>query len=190
MQDPIVEKAISYIEELFQSNADGHDAKHSMRVYKNAVTIADSYPEADHLLICLASLLHDADDHKLFDTKENENAKAFLRQNNISETEIDAICQIINSVSFSKNKDKSPESLEGKIVQDADRLDALGAVGIARTFAYGGKHGRSLDDSIKHFHEKLLLLTDSMNTEEAKDMARKRHAFLLKFLEEYQSETN
>ncbi|MBP5186940.1 MAG: HD domain-containing protein [Clostridiales bacterium] len=190
MQDPIVEKAISYIEELFQSNADGHDAKHSMRVYKNAVTIADSYPEADHLIIFLASLLHDADEHKLFDTKENENAKAFLRQNNISETEIDAICQIINSVSFSKNKDKSPESLEGKIVQDADRLDALGAVGIARTFAYGGKHGRSLDDSIGHFHEKLLLLTDSMNTEEAKDMARKRHAFLLKFLEEYQSETN
>ena len=75
------------------------------------------------------------------------------------------------------------------IVQDADRLDAIGAVGIARTFAFGGEHGRNLDSSIQHFHEKLLLLKDEMNTETAKQMAEKRHAFMLEFLERYQKET-
>ena len=78
--------------------------------------------------------------------------------------------------------------MEGKIVQDADRLDAIGAIGIARTFAYGGEHGRSLDDSIAHFHEKLLLLKDEMNTETGRRLAEERHAFLLAFLAEYQKE--
>ena len=74
-------------------------------------------------------------------------------------------------------------------MQDADRLDAIGAVGIARTFAYGGEHGRSLDASIQHFHDKLLLLKDEMNTDAAKDLADKRHTFLLMFLKEYEEET-
>ena len=94
----------------------------------------------------------------------------------------------INSVSFSKNRGKCPELLEGKIVQDADRLDAIGAIGIARTFAYGGKHGRSLDSSIEHFHEKLLLLKDMMHTEKAKKLAESRHAFMEEFLKEWDKE--
>ena len=96
---------------------------------------------------------------------------------------------MINSVSFSQNKGKVPSSLEAKIVQDADRLDAIGAIGIARTFAYGGEHGRSMEASISHFHEKLLLLKDLMNTDAAKAIAIKRHDFMLAFLAEWNSET-
>ena len=91
-------------------------------------------------------------------------------------------------MSFSKNKDTHPESIEGKIVQDADRLDAMGAIGIARTFAYGGKNGRSLDSSLQHFEDKLLLLKDKMNTEQAKQMAEVRHTYLEEFLDEFKSE--
>ena len=100
----------------------------------------------------------------------------------------DAICRIINGVSFSKNADRRPETIEGKIVQDADRLDALGAIGIARTFAYGGKHGRPPEDSIAHFYEKLLLLKDRMNTARGKEMAGSRHAFLETFLKQWEEE--
>ena len=86
------------------------------------------------------------------------------------------------------NRGQRPESIEGQIVQDADRLDAIGAVGIARTFAYGGKVGRSLDDSLQHFYDKLLLLKDEMNTEEAKKMALLRHEYIEGFIEEYKTE--
>ena len=110
-----------------------------------------------------------------------------LRPLHLKKTE--EIIAAINSVSFSQNRGKRPETLEGKIVQDADRLDAIGAVGIARTFAFGGEHGRSLDSSILHFHEKLLLLKDEMNTETARQMAEERHAFMLEFLKRYEKET-
>ena len=93
-------------------------------------------------------------------------------------------------MSFSRNRDRRPETAEGRIVQDADRLDALGAVGIARTFAYGGRHARDLMDSIRHFHEKLLLLAEGMNTASAKALAADRHAFLLDFLGEWERETD
>ena len=139
--------------------------------------------------MALAALLHDVDDHKLFDTKDNANARAFLTSNDLEEKEIEQICAIINGVSFSKNRGQRPESVEGQIVQDADRLDAIGAVGIARTFAYGGKLGRSLDDSIQHFYDKLLLLKDEMNTEEAKKMALHRHEYIEGFIEEFKTET-
>ena len=98
------------------------------------------------------------------------------------------IVAAINSVSFSKNKGRKPETLEGRIVQDADRLDAIGAVGIARTFAFGGKHERSLESSIGHFYEKLLLLKELMNTAKAKELAETRHAFMEEFLREWKAE--
>ena len=177
----LIDKTIEYITELFKDNADGHDLDHSIRVYNNAVNISKSYTDADVLIIVLASLLHDADDHKLFDTENNENARRFMEDQNISEEYMNRICDVINSVSFSKNKGVKPGTLEGCIVQDADRLDALGAIGIARTFAYGGRNNRSLVESVKHFHEKLLLLKDQMNTPEAKRIAEERH----KFLEDY-----
>jgi len=138
--------------------------------------------------VSLAALLHDVDDAKLFHTENNANARYFLRGQNVEEARIDEICAIINSVSFSKNKGRRPDTLEGRIVQDADRLDAMGAIGIARTFAYGGKSGRSMESSIEHFHDKLLLLKDGLNTEEAKRIGEARHAFLERFLKEYENE--
>lgn len=190
MSMSIIEKAIAYIEELFQNNADGHDAGHSIRVYRNAMRLARHDPDCDGRIVALAALLHDADDHKLFHTENNENAHRFLERNSLPQAEIDRICEIINAVSFSKNRGKTPASIEGRIVQDADRLDAIGAVGIARTFAFGGKAGRPLEDSLQHFYDKLLLLKDEMNTEEAKALAAVRHAYLEGFLAEYRAETD
>ena len=188
MEMRVIEAAKDFVQMLFRNNADGHDADHTMRVYRNAVNIGSNYPECDLELVALASLLHDVDDSKLFPTENNANARKFLRGQNIDEARIDSICEIINAVSFSKNRGKIPETIEGKIVQDADRLDAMGAIGIARTFAYGGKNGRSLESSIEHFHEKLLKLKDELNTPEALDLAKERHAFLELFLVEYKRE--
>ena len=186
--ETLIDTTISYLKTLFAGSSDGHDLDHSLRVYKNALAIASNYPEADMDLISLSALLHDVDDHKLFQTENNSNARTFLQKQNVPEETIEEIVKIINSVSFSKNKGKTPETLEGKIVQDADRLDAMGAIGIARTFAYGGKKGRSLDDSVQHFHDKLLLLRDTLNTDEAREMAEQRHEFMVKFLEELSEE--
>ena len=190
MKDQIINAAIIYITELFQDNSGGHDVSHSMRVYRNALVSASSEMKCDIEVVSLAALLHDADDHKLFHTVNNVNARRFLEEHSVDPEKTERIISAINSVSFSQNRGKHPETLEGKIVQDADRLDAIGAVGIARTFAYGGEHGRSLDSSICHFHEKLLLLKEEMNTDTAKKLAEDRHAFLLTFLEKYQEETD
>jgi len=184
----ILSSAIEYIESLFAGRSDGHDAEHTMRVYRNALLLADSEPECDRLMVALAALLHDADDHKLFETENNANARVFLAQHQMKPKMTEQICRIINGVSFSQNRGKRPDTIEGMIVQDADRLDAMGAMGIARTFAYGGKHGRSLGDSICHFEEKLLLLKDEMNTREGKRIAEARHAFLEQFLAEWKRE--
>ncbi len=187
--EPIIEKAFTYITALFSKNAGGHDAEHTLRVYRNAMKIAEREQGCDLQIVALAALLHDADDHKLFQTENNANARRFLTENRVPEEEIERICQAINAVSFSQNRDKPPLTIEGKIVQDADRLDALGAVGIARTFAYGGEHGRPMQESIQHFHEKLLLLKDLMNTETGRRLAEKRHAVLEEFLREFGEET-
>lgn len=189
MEERILEAAKAYISGLFGDNCGGHDVEHSLRVYRNAMQIAEREPACDRRLVALSALLHDVDDHKLFDTKDNENARSFLKEQGISDDEIECICNIINSVSFSKNRGKRPETPEAMIVQDADRLDAMGAIGIARTFAYGGEHGRSLEDSVQHFYDKLLLLKDEMNTETAKELAAMRHDFLKVFLDELRLET-
>ena len=179
---------MEYVRKLFQGNSDGHDFDHTMRVYRTAMEIANSEPGCDRQIVALAALLHDADDSKLFSTADNANARTFLNLQNMDEATIEKICTAITSVSFSKNRDRRPELLEGRIVQDADRLDAIGAIGIARTFAYGGKHGRTLDSSIEHFHDKLLLLKAMMHTEKAKEMAESRHAFMESFLQEWEKE--
>lgn len=181
--------AKEYIERLFAGNADGHGLDHSMRVYRNAMLLAETEPTADRLIVALSALLHDADDYKLFQTENNANARSFLKSANVDPETTDQICEVINSVSFSKNRGKKPETIEGQIVQDADRLDAIGAIGIARTFAFGGKHNRSLESSIDHFHEKLLLLKDLLNTEKAKELAESRHLFMEQFLKEWEKET-
>ena len=190
MNDKLIGEAKEYIAELFAGHSDGHDLNHSLRVFSNAMAIAQKETGSDMEVVALASLLHDADDHKLFDTVDNFNARKFLSSHDVSPDKAEFICEIINSVSFSKNRGKKPTSLEGKIVQDADRLDAMGAMGIARTFAYGGKLGRSLEDGVEHFHDKLLLLKDEMNTDTAREMAVTRHEFLEEFVERFEAENN
>ena len=184
----LINDAIDYMTGLLGGNSGGHDAAHSVRVYENALKIAEAEPSCDMTVVALASILHDVDDHKLFDSKDNDNAHKFLDGKGIPNEKIEKIVSVINSVSFSKNRGKKPETLEGKIVQDADRLDALGAIGIARTFAYGGEHGRSIEDSVQHFYDKLLLIKDELNTDAAKALAAKRHEFLEAFIAELNEE--
>jgi len=184
----LISDAIDFVSDLLENNSGGHDTAHSLRVYKNALEIAGNEPGCDMTVVSLAALLHDVDDHKLFNHENNENAREFLSNSGVPNEKIEEICSVINSVSFSKNRGKKPETLEGKIVQDADRLDAMGAIGIARTFAFGGEHGRSIEESVMHFHEKLLLLKDEMNTESARKIAESRHAFLEEFLSHYYEE--
>ena len=188
MDGKTVENALKYIGELFRGRADGHGADHSVRVYRNVLKIAAHYEECDVTLVSVAAILHDVDDYKLFQTANNANARAFLVAEGVDFAVCERIIDIINAVSFSKNRDRAPESLEAAIVRDADRLDAIGAVGIARTFAYGGRNGRSQDESVKHFYDKLLLLQDMMNTGAAREMAEKRHAFMESFLAELDEE--
>ena len=185
----IIEAAICYIRDLFAENADGHGFDHSMRVYRSALLILETEPEADRLVVSLGALLHDADDHKLFHTENNGNARRFLREHGIRPDIEERICEAVNAVSFSRNRGRIPETIEGRIIQDADRLDAIGAVGIARTFAYGGEHGRSMEETVAHFHEKLLLLRDEMNTPTARRMAEERHRFMVDYLAELERET-
>ena len=188
MDENIIQSAKSFIQDLFRNDAGGHDVSHTMRVYRNTLEIAASEPDCDAGLAALAALLHDADDHKLFATEHNANARAFLEGEHVPADEIEAVCRIINTVSFSQNRGRRPDTLEGQIVQDADRLDAMGAVGIARTFAYGGSNGRPFEESIRHFHDKLLRLKDLMNTDKGREMAESRHAYLQDYLREYAAE--
>ena len=189
MDERVIAAAEAYVQELFAANAGGHDAAHSLRVRRNAMRIAAAEPGCDTLVVELAALLHDADDYKLFQTQNNANARTFLEREGVAPERIERICAAIESVSFSRNRGRRPETLEGRIVQDADRLDAIGAVGVARCFAYGGEHARPMEDSIQHFYDKLLLLRDTLNTESAKRLAAQRHAFLEAFLREYLEET-
>ena len=190
MGESRIERAVDYITKLFQGNGDGHDLPHSLRVYNNAMMIAKMEGQGEEEVIALSALLHDCDDHKLFHTENNANARCFLQQEGLSEERIEEICKNINSVSFSKNRGKVPESIEGKIVQDADRLEAIGAVGIARCFQFGGSHGRSLENSIEHFYEKLLLISKELNTPSARKMAEKRDILMQDFLKEWVEEMN
>ncbi|MBR6136428.1 MAG: HD domain-containing protein [Clostridia bacterium] len=188
MESELFIKAKKYIACLFSDDAGGHDEDHTLRVYENAMKIAATY-DCDTTTVALAALLHDADDYKLFDTEDLMNARTFMRENGVSSEKEEEVCRVIEQVSFSENRDTRPSSIEAMIVRDADRLDAMGAIGIARTFAYGGQRGKKLSRSVEHFHQKLLLLKDMMTTEKGREMAEKRHAFLVSFLKELEEET-
>ena len=196
MMDRIIENAKAFAKDIFSADSSGHDYHHTLRVWALARTIGAS-EGADMAVVELAALLHDVDDHKLSpDTAENKDrAAGFLRSQGVAEDRIKEILRIIDRISFSRNT-LPPDTLEGKCVQDADRLDALGAIGVARTFAFGGSHGRAIHDpegqdrgsSIAHFYDKLLLLKDRMNTETGRRMALHRHEYLKNFLAEFLSE--
>ena len=204
--EQLVQHATKFIKEVFQNDFSGHDFFHSMRVYRTAMKIAQA-EHADLEVVALAALLHDVDDRKLSPAtaEKKENATRFMRSQNVPESEIRQVCQIIGEVSFKGTDSVRPSTPEGKCVQDADRLDALGAIGIARTFAYGGRHNRAIYDpelpprtsmnqtqyysskstSLHHFYEKLFLLEDMMNTETGKAVARKRTQYMQEFVEEF-----
>ena len=189
----MVEKAKEFARILMEKDGSGHDYFHTERVYRTALTIAREEAwkkQPDMEAVALIALLHDVDDRKLSpETCENlGHARDFLTQNGVSQDRIEFVLSGIRQISFKGTDSKAPDSLEAQCVQDADRLDAMGAMGIARTFAYGGKHGRSLSDSIRHFEEKLLLLKNEMNTTKGKQIAEARHAFLEQFLAEWKRE--
>lgn len=206
----ITENAIKYIKEYFANDCSGHDYHHTMRVYRLAVQIAKQ-ENADLLTVQLAALLHDVDDAKLSPKTcaTKKNAVDFMKSNGVNNKIIEAVCKIIEEVSFAGTDSVVPSTIEGKCVQDADGLDAMGAIGIARVFAYGGSKGRKIYDpeikplvnmskeeyhqnqnstSINHFYEKLLLLKDMMNTDAAKRMTEHRQAVMEAYLEEFMAE--
>ena len=209
MANSIISNAIEFVKRVFENDYSGHDYFHTLRVYKTAARIAEA-EGADVETVQLAALLHDVDDRKLSpETYANKDiARAFLKENGVSAPTIETICKIIAEVSFSEGV--TPDTLESQCVQDADRLDALGAVGIARTFAYGGSHHREMynpdippkinmtreeyanskSTSINHFYEKLFLLKDLMNTPAARQIAEQREAFMRDFVDVFMAEWN
>ena len=205
----ITEKALAFVKNLFRDDAGGHDYFHTLRVYKTALSLAEK-EGGDILTISLAAVLHDADDIKLSpETAEsNKNARELMDSLSIDKETQEKVITIIKQVSYKGRDSEAPDTLEGKIVQDADRLDAMGAVGIARAFAYGGSKGRPMYDpdilpgedlsyeeyrrsgltTYNHFHEKLLRLYPLMNTESAKAEALKRDKYMRDFLAEFMKE--
>ena len=208
MQNTIIENAIGYVKEKFEKEFSGHDYFHALRVYKMATRIAER-EGADLEIVQLAALLHDVDDRKISpDTYEDQtNVKSLLAREGVSAEASERICRIIREISFGAN-DSAPSTLEGKCVQDADRLDAIGAIGIARAFAYGGSHRRHMyhpdikpnlnmtkeeyakseSTTINHFYEKLFKLTALMNTQTAREIAKTREDFMREFVGEFMDE--
>lgn len=195
-QEYILSKASDLAKQIHGHDASGHDFHHILRVVHMAEHLAhaEKTEAVDLFLVRLASYLHDIDDPKLSDGKEHR-LLMFLAKYEVPVYYQERLVDIIDNLSYSSSlKGKVEQTIEGKIVQDADRLDALGAIGIARTFSYGGAKGRLIDDEDKnatmhHFEAKLLKLKDLMNTKEAKRIAKKRHKFILSFLSEYDKET-
>lgn len=209
MNDTVIRNAVDFIRELFRNEYSGHDASHTMRVYRTALRLARE-EGADEVTVSLAALLHDADDAKLSPetTGELKRARDFMRSQGVDGATEEVVCLIIREVSFKGSDSAKPSTIEGMCVQDADRLDAIGAIGIGRAFAYGGSRGRPMYDpdikprpdmnaeeyrlsrstTLNHFYEKLFLLKDMMNTKSARAAAERRESYMRGFIEEFLSE--
>ena len=209
----IIEKTTLFVKEKLHNAEGGHDWFHVERVYKNALLIAKN-EVCDKIIVQLGALLHDVADSKFHNGDETiapKITREFLQQENVEESVIQHVVNIIENISFKGgNFDKKFTSKELEIVQDADRLDALGAIGIARAFNYGGFKNRLLYDpniqpnlnmtkeeyknanshTINHFYEKLLRLKDKMNTKTGKKIALERHQFMEDFLAQFYAEWN
>lgn len=179
-----------FVCQAMAANDPAHDPSHVQRVVKLTGTLLKSYPQADPFRAQLLALLHDMQDDKLTARSESRSLSAFLRSLDVENEDISFVLAAIPYISFRKCP-KLPEGtpIEICIVQDADRLDAMGAVGIARTFAYGGAKGRALGESLAHFDEKLLRLYDLLSTPEARELAKPRLALLQTFYRQYREET-
>ncbi|NNJ88091.1 MAG: HD domain-containing protein [Eudoraea sp.] len=211
----LVEETIAFVKEILKDAEAGHDWFHTQRVFRNALLIAKD-ENVDVLIVSLGALLHDIADAKFHQGDERvgpDMAREFLNSLEVEKDVIDKVCFIIEHISFKNSIGENKNTkhpIELMVVQDADRLDAIGAIGIARAFHYGGFKNRTLYDpeiapnleltkeeyknskspTINHFYEKLLLLKDKMNTTTGTKIALKRHAFLLQYLEQFYGEWN
>ncbi|WP_405268025.1 HD domain-containing protein [Cellulophaga sp. Ld12] len=212
----IVEETIAFVKETLQGAEGGHDWFHIQRVFRNSLLIAKDEKEIDILVVSLGALLHDIADAKFHGGDETigpKLAKEFLDSLGVDKAITKHVVQIIDNISFKKTLEKGGVKFSSKeldIIQDADRLDAIGAIGIARTFNYGGfknreiynpdippnlhmtkeEYKKSSAPTINHFYEKLLLLKDKMNTKNGKILAKQRHQFMLDYLEQFSHEWN
>jgi len=211
----IISSTITFVKQTLQGAEGGHDWFHIQRVYNNAISISKN-EKVDILIVQLAALLHDIADAKFYNGDETVGPKLateFLNSIKVDKKVTTHVVKIIENISFKNSLDKSKkkfESLELQVVQDADRLDAIGAIGIARAFNYGGFKNRALHDpeiapnlkmtkaeykkstapTINHFYEKLLLLKEKMNTATGKKIAEARHQYMLGFLDQFDKEWN
>jgi len=213
-KENIITNTINFVKETLQGAEGGHDWFHVERVYNNAKLIS-KHEDVDGFVVALGSLLHDIADSKFYNGDESigpKKARAFLESQNVEESIIIHIENIIKYISYKNTfvDGQKFESLELAVIQDADRLDAIGAIGIARCFNYGGFKNRELynpnippntnltkeeykkgnSPTLNHFYEKLLLLKDKMNTETGKRIAKDRHAYLEGFLKQFYKEWN
>ncbi|MBE1553659.1 HD domain-containing protein [Sporosarcina limicola] len=203
----LYDKCKNSVKEVYNKFDASHDFAHIERVLKNAHEIMAKESSVNREVVLLAVLLHDIDDAK-YKSDENPSVAEILQQIEANEELAKKVVSCIECVSFSGGNAKELTSIEGAIVRDADRLDAIGAIGIARTFAFGGARGRKLYDSgeqarmgmteeeyrtknttsVTHFYEKMLLLKDLMVTSEGKRIAQERHEFMVGFLEQLNKE--
>jgi uncharacterized protein len=209
----LIENTVEFVKEKLKGAEAGHDWYHIERVWKLSKKIAET-EDCDLEVVELAALLHDIADPKFHNGDETVALKVsreFLENQQTSENVIEKVLFIIKNISF-KNRAEAPENLpvELKIVQDADRIDAIGAIGVARTFNFGGfknnlmydpeikpnlnmskeEYKKSNGTTINHFYEKLLLLKDLMNTRKGREIAAERHSFMLQFLDQFYKEWN
>jgi uncharacterized protein len=207
----LIKRTVAFVEETLKNTEGGHDWWHIYRVWNSAKAISKE-EHADDLVVQLSALLHDIADAKFYNGDETVGpriARSFLEKQSVDEQIINQVIDIIENISFKGGfNHHHHKSLELKVVQDADRLDAIGAIGIARAFNYGGFKNRVFYDpnskpviyedkdsykkneapTINHFYEKLLLLKDQMNTNFGKKLAQKRHDFMELYLKEFYEE--
>lgn len=210
----IIESTKEFVKHSLNDAEGGHDWFHTLRVYNNALLIA-SDENVDEFIVAIGALLHDIADSKFNEGDETigpKIAREFLFRCNVDSLVIEHVINIIENISFKKSLEKKElfSSPELQVIQDADRLDAIGAIGIARCFNYGGYKNRALYNpeikpnlnmskeeyknsnapTINHFYEKLLLIKDKMNTKTGKRIAQQRHNYLKEFLEQFYAEWN
>jgi len=207
----IISQTITFVKQQLKGDATGHDWWHVHRVWHMALTLAEK-EGADLFVVQLAALLHDIADWKFHDGDDKKGeviARQWLESLGLEEKVISHVCQIVSDISFKgAGVATNMKTIEGKVVQDADRLDAIGAIGIARAFAYGGYKKREMYNpeikpllhqsfeqyknsegtTVNHFYEKLLLLKNRMNTQSALQIAEERHQFMEVFLDKFLKE--